>query len=389
MPGEFSFLSNDFKLIMRYAHLLLPGIRRVDAVYYSTENEQLEALTVNPQEEPTELHELGIEGSAADFEKLRKVKAQFSWFSEEELPIQHANQQRRIPDFFDELSKVILVMRIPNEADSKHDLLFFYFKQNMTGFGMNLAKKEMSAENKEIIAHMVMNSFRTIQAMAKEDRTVWQNVKEMIRENRHKMEQNRQKLEETTQRYGERLVDSCNYFLSGISAEEGRKYIFSKGALELIKSSTVDYHRIENAIKLAVQLAKNFGFGEQSDTIEITEDFLNFNASKVESEENITETVFEKPFHYLNLWEEAAVKVKASKRPVTAQNLVSEMDKPVNPSAITWVVNHNMQAFKQLFKLYPDNWSVIRSEFRPILRILNPDDEGKKKRNFGKTGEIE
>lgn len=388
MPGEFSFLSNDYKLILRYAHLLLPGIRRVDIVYYSLENERLEALTINPQEEVAEVQELAIEGSAADFEKLRKVKAQFSWFSEEELPIQHSAQQRRIPDFFDELSKVVLVMRIPNEADSKNDLMFFYFKQNMTAFGMNLSKKEMSPENKEIIAHMVMNSFRTIRTIAKEDRAVWQSIREMIRENRLKMEQNRQKLEETTQRYAERLVDSCNYFLSNISAMEGHKYVFSKGALEMIKSSTVDYFRIENAIKLAVQLAKNF-FGEQSGTIEITEDFLNFNASKVDSEENLTETVFEKPFHYLTLWEEAAVKVKASKRPVTAQNLVNEMDKPVNPSAITWVVNHNMQAFKQLFKLYPDNWPVIRSEFRPILRIQHPDDEGKKKRFFDKTGEIE
>lgn len=378
MPGEFSFLVNDYELILRYANTLLPGIRRMDAVYYDPESEMLQALTVIPLEDPAEVKEMGIEGSSSELEKLRKVKAQFSWFSEDELPFNHSNQSRRIPDVFSELNKVILAMRFPNQADNKSDLLFIYFTENMTSFGMGMSKKEMTAEYKEIIAHMVLNSIKTMHKVSVDDSLVWQSVREMIRENRHKMEHNNRKMEALTARYEERLVDSCNYFLSNISAMEGRRYVFSESALKLIKSSDAEYHRIENAIKLAVQLAKNFDFGENEDMTTITEDFLNFNAAQVEGDEDsLSDTVYEKPFNYLSLLEEAAEKVNAAKRPLTAQNVVDALERPVKPSAVSWMVNHNMKAFKHLFKLYPDKWPLIRSQFKPILRIFGPEGDSK------------
>lgn len=386
MPGEFSFLVTDFELILRYAYAYLPGIRRVDAVYYDAENEMLRAFTVNPLADQSAIQELFIEGNAGDLEKLRKVKAQFSWFSEDELPISQPRQTKRIQDVFSEINKVVLALRIPNETDGKSDMLFFYLNENLSIFGMGLTNKEMTAEHKEIIAHMVLNNVRSMRQISKDDRLVWQNIREMIRENRYKMEQQNRNMEELKLRYEERLVDSCNYFLSNISASEGRKYVFSNGALKLIKSSAAEYHRIENAIKLAVQLAKNFEMGDGDKSIEITEDFLNFNAANVESnDKSLADTVYEKPFNYLTLLEEAAEKITVAKRPLTAQNLVSVFERPVNPSAITWMVNHNMKAFKHLFNLYPEKWPLIRSQFKPVLRILGPDEDGKRKPYFKKA----
>ncbi|MBE0639643.1 MAG: hypothetical protein IH598_14085 [Bacteroidales bacterium] len=378
MPGEFSFLVNDLTMILRYAHHLFPGIRRIDAVYYDQSAKTLKALTTNPQDDQPLVIEMAIEGSANDVEKLRKVKSPFSWFSEEELPFNQINQPRRIPDVFSELQKVVLVIRIPNEADNRSDLLFIYFTENMTNFGISMSNKELKPEYKEMIGQMIQNSIRAKLKMANDDRIVWQNVREMIMENRHKMEQNTRKMEELMQRYEERLVDSCNYFLSNISEKEGRKYLFSEGALKLIKSSSVDYHRIENAIKLAVELAKNFDIGDRTDLIEITEDFLNFNAAKVDSSErSMTDTIYEKPFNYLTLLEEAAEKVNSARQPMTAHNVVNALERPVKPPAVSWMVNHNMKAFKHLFKLYPEKWPLIRSQFKPILRIMGPDEGSK------------
>ncbi|NLH32811.1 MAG: hypothetical protein GX470_02600 [Lentimicrobium sp.] len=85
-------------------------------------------------------------------------------------------------------------------------------------------------------------------------------------------------------------------------------------------------------------------------------------------------TVYERPFNYLDFLESLAEKVKAKKLPIKSQTIIDEMEDPVSQAAITWNVNHNMKAMQHLFRLYPDKWPIIRNEFKPILRIASKGD---------------
>ncbi|HPR58741.1 MAG TPA: hypothetical protein PK915_10265 [Bacteroidales bacterium] len=379
MSGKFSFLANDFAQFLKYAHLLIPGARRIDAIFRNSEDDEFEALTVDLLEADPEVKEMNISGNINELDRLRKVKAQSSWYSEDELPFSQVQSSYRIPDVFSEIEKVVLALRIPDQIGGKNDMIFVYFRSNMSTFGINSSQAKLTPEAKNIIARMVSNSFYALRKIASDDRSIWFSVVDMMRENRQKTEMLNRKIEYLQERYEERLVDSCKYFLSGISATEGRRFVFTDDAINLIKSSSLEYHRIENAIQVAVQLAKNFEFDRKQGIVEITADYLNFNAPLSEKEgESLADTVLEKPFNYLNMLEEAAVKVQSAKKPVTAKNLVNEFERPVNPSAITWMVNNNMKTFKKLFALYPDHWQIIRTQFRPILRILNPDDDKQK-----------
>jgi hypothetical protein len=374
MPAEFSFLVHPAELLLKHAHLLFQGIKRIEAVFHQSESVGLRAIMLHEDDGRNQIEEVSIDGAENNLEKLRRVKAPYSWLSLEDIPFKIKKNKHELPDVFGELNKTVLLIRFPSEADGNYDLLFVYFPDNLSSFGLRPAKKELTAEYKDIIARTLINSINTILQISKNDREIWGIIRQMSLENRNKMQQKDKELERMQNMYEDRLAASCSYYLSEISAKEGRKYTFSPGALKLLKTSTLDYYRIENAIKLAVQLANNFNTGGKHDTIEISEDFLNFNASEVSDEtDEITDSIYEKPFNYLNQLEEAASKVKENKMPLTASNLVKHLEKPVAPSAISWAITHYMNSFRHLLKLYPDNWPIIRTEFKPVLRIITPD----------------
>ncbi|HNV49351.1 MAG: hypothetical protein WBH71_00860 [Bacteroidales bacterium] len=375
MRGKFSFLAHYLEIALKQARVMLPGVRRMDAFYHSSETEPLTALTSDFSAESEEPLTLVIDGKIETLEKLINLKSNYSWYSEDELPYCKNGDSNKIPDVFSELNKTVLMVRFTREKSTQKDALVVYFKENMIGFGMNLSQKEIKSDYKDIIAQMVINTVNTIRNISRPDRDIWLSIRGIMNENRLKMEQTTRKLENLKEQYQDRLVDSCNYFLSNISAKEGRKYLFSEGAIKLIKTTPVSYDRIENAIKLAVQLAINFDIENQDEIIYITENYLNFNAIRIEEEKTeMINTVYERPFNYLDFLESLAEKVKAKKLPIKSQTIIDEMEDPVSQAAITWNVNHNMKAMQHLFRLYPDKWPIIRNEFKPILRIASKGD---------------
>ncbi len=380
MPAEFSFLGHPAELLLKCAHSLFPGIKRIEAVFHQSESVGLRAIMLHEDDGRNQIEEVSIDGAENNLEKLRRVKAPYSWLSPEDIPFKINKNRHELPDVFGEMNKTVLLIRFHSETDKNNDLLFVYFPENLSNFGLKLAKKELTAEYKDIIARTLINSINTILQISKADREIWELVREMNFDNRQKMQQKDKELERMQRMYEDRLAASCNYFLSEISAREGRKYAFTAGAMRLLKSSTLDYHRIEHAIRMAVQLADNFNAGSQHETTEISEDFLNFNASEIATDtDDIANSIYEKPFSYLNQLEEAAAKVKENKLPLTANNLVQYLEKPVAPSAISWAITHYMNSFQHLLKLYPDNWPIIRTEFKPVLRIIPPDPKMKTK----------
>lgn len=378
MPAEFSFLEHPIELLLKYAGELLPGIRSVDAVFYDAEKEELRAITRKDNQDGQPFDEVNANGIEVSLDKLRKVKMQYSWLSPADIPFRVDYKQRHIQDVFSEMEKTVLLLRIPNQADEKNDLLFVHYPENMANLGFSARKKELTTEHKEIIAKTLLNSVHTLLKMQSRDRELWSMIRDMHLENRRKMQQKDKALERIQQMYEERLAASCKHYLAEISASEGRRYLLSEGALKLLKNAAVEYHQIENAIKVAVQLANNFSSGDQPEVTEITEDLINLNAGKAMAEEtDAMDTVYEKPFSYLSQLEEAAQKAKAKQLPLTAKNLVKQLEKPVAPSAISWAITHYMQKFKHLLKLYPKKWPIITTEFKPVMRIISPDMQHK------------
>jgi len=74
MSAEFSFLGHPAELLLRNAQVLLPGIRRIEAVFYHSESESMRALMMNADDEHGRIEEVAIDGAESSLEKLSQKK---------------------------------------------------------------------------------------------------------------------------------------------------------------------------------------------------------------------------------------------------------------------------------------------------------------------------
>lgn len=370
MSAELSFLLHPVELLLRHVQTLITGINRVDAVYYDPHYASLRARQVKFDGDQANEQELMISDQLITIEKLRKGKTASCWFSADELPYQVNRREAQIGNMFGELKKLVLMAGVPNIHDEKNDLLFFYFSGDLRQFGPVNTKSGITAAQKDIISKILTNAISTIISITTSDRESWKLFTDMAADNRRKLQQMHRQLEEMSERYEERLFDSCKYVLAGLSRKYNKQYVFTDEAIKLIRSYKGEYHKIENALKQAVNLA-NMLQQHNNDAIEIGEEMINFSATEQhdELEKQIVNSVYEKPYRYLEMLEEAAVRTRKSKKPVTGKNVAQALEKPVKPPAITWAINKHMKHMQQLFRMYPDKWPVIRSDFKPILRI--------------------
>ncbi len=359
------------ELLLKHAHTLVPGISRVDAIYRTAGRDVLQGkcVTLNNGRGMTET--LMVEENLPAIEKLRKGKSPYNWFAHNEIPYHIDDGLRRVGGMFDELEKVVLMLRIANTTDGLSDLMFFYFSADLRNFGPAGPDTTLSTSHKELMAKMLTGAISTVLQVGAADRDTWQMFSQMIADNRLKLHRLQQQLDEVSRRYEERVLDTCNHYLAELSGRYGKKYVFGKSAIRLINAYNGDYYKIENAVRQAVHLANMLFADADDEAVEITADLINFSAPEPDGkiEEKIADSIYEKPFRYLDMLETAAQNVRDRNMAVTSQHVADALEKPVKPPAITWAINKHMKNIQQLFKLYPDKWPVIRSEFKPILRI--------------------
>ncbi|MFP4470149.1 MAG: hypothetical protein ACLFPE_05675 [Bacteroidales bacterium] len=369
MATELSFLCHPVENLLRHVHTLVSGINRVDAVYLHQGVLRARRVLLISGRGLTEM--LDLQAHIPSIEKLRKGKSAYNWFSPKEIPYHINDGTRKMGGMFDELEKVVLMLRIPNHEDQAGDLMFFYFAPDLRNFGPASTNSEITTAQKEIIAKSLVNAVQTIMNISASDRESWELFSQMTTDNRRKLQHLKKQFDEVSLRYEERLVDTCNYYLAGLAAKYGKNYAFGRGAEKLIREYKGDYFRIENAVTQAVKLANMLIPATEGETVEITEDLINFSAPEAADnlEEQIANSIYEKPYKYLNMLEEAAQRVRDNKIPVTSQHVADALQKPVKPPAITWSINKHMKNIQHLLKVYPEKWPVIRSEFKPILRI--------------------
>ena len=151
MPGIFTFIGQDFDGIFRQDDIFLPGIGKVIGIYHSTSEKELRLIKRAPGGQP----ELEFEDILASREnqviiqKLRDKSIHYEWVDQSDLPFDEEPSARKEPrikqqDIFDELQKVVLLLRFRSESDAKYDLIIIYFNKDKNNFGISRGKDVLS-----------------------------------------------------------------------------------------------------------------------------------------------------------------------------------------------------------------------------------------------------
>ncbi|HZK09002.1 MAG TPA: hypothetical protein VFC92_12505 [Bacteroidales bacterium] len=373
MIAEFSFVRHPVVKLLRYGHLLVPGVERVDVVYYDEEQEQLAARTTRSENEMPYGEPMNINGCKAALEKLRKGRTPFEWLQKEALPWIDAGIENINNDLLSELQKLVLMISVGNnDLRSSSDLVFFYFRPGFSNLGMTSEAKPVTMREKDLVGHAYAASVAALIAEAHDDKFMWDDFEQAFKANGAIIENLRSQLKQMREMYRDRLVDSCRFYLKNLSEQFQRNYQFSAGALEQIKRYEGEYFRLENAIKAGVRIANNLHPAGGQEVTEIPEFFLNFNTMQRQEEIHDVHlnTTLEKPFNYLNLIENIVIDLRKNNIPLTAKNVAESMNPPVKHSAIKMYLNSNYDKVLKLFSFYKDKWPLLRTEFKPTYNLL-------------------
>lgn len=382
MSGQFSFRGNQAQVILNNTKLLAPGIEKVDVIYYDPVKRRLCAEMATLQNGNYIIEPLNIASAITSFNKMRKLKKLTEWFDRKEIPYQLDIEEVNRKGMFGEKDKVVLLLRFPNNFDGENDLAFFYFPANMSNYMLDGNKKTLTPAIKEVIAKNFRNSLMMLLANAENDQKILQMISENISAAGRMSEKINKKLHITRKKYEESLVISCKHYLEKFAEHFNGKYAFSDSAIQRIKEYEGEFHKLEEIIGRAVEVANNLVFGIPPAKITLTESHLNFSWDETPDLNPLEHGIYSLAAKFLNRIEKGALRVKDQNMQLTSKNVSSSLDDPIKQSAISASVNYHTDSIKELFKLYPDKWQILKSEFKPIMKLVEkhrPSEHGDKK----------
>ena len=313
MMSVFSFIEHPIINVLKKQNSLLPGITKVVAVYYCNDPSEVKIKSViNGKDNESIIEDVAFDTEDAVIDKLRTSNHYFHWLKKDELPFEKKDEQpfskknRKQAlqmDVFHELDNIVLSLGYINEYDRKNDLLFFYFNQDLSNFGVSDSAKELTIENKKIIGFLLYNSVKTIIETAKKDLLEFNSYNENTKSLIKRFTQSRDELEKSKSNYSYSLVDLCKSYVKECSNGSRFTYILSDDALNRIKAYQGNITALKIIIQKAINYVNNLYFDTNKTEIYISEDYLNFEstgAGDLQSRRKFNYTTgIRKPLYYL------------------------------------------------------------------------------------------
>ncbi|MCX6234425.1 MAG: hypothetical protein NT175_06815 [Bacteroidetes bacterium] len=377
MAGNYSFLSHPFEVILRNAHAFLPGIDKVVAVYFDSESGTIQARCVTREFQPGHIEAMELGDSKVILQKQRQDKNPCIWCSKENIPFITTPPVNKQVQIMDEYSNIILQLRFPNENDEYQDILFFYFKENISNFGVSTNNKLLSTENKSIISFILYNFLKTTFSIIRSDNLIHNTVTESTISLMSRYSNIWNELERSRRNYGESLMNLCQHYITDFAEQFGITCTLEERATERIRTYTGDIRHLLKIIENAIIFAKNIDKIRSPKVIRIYGWHLNFDqfayneiCSKVDV---LVGEKYKKTWLLLEKLENAAREVKSNNKKLISENVGSHCPTPISAPAITDAIKKHNAKILYLMNRYPERWTIIRNEFRPVRKLMVGD----------------
>jgi hypothetical protein len=376
MPIPHLHTVNYFSAIMNHIMEMVMGVDRITGIY-ATDAEGLELSGI--QLEYINGHmmesELSFPKVFPEYEFVQKEKEPFKWLDKTHLPFEqqelHSTKQLSI---FSEYKHLLLQVLIPNPNGKTKDVVYILFKDNIDQFGVQHQKASLSTQNKSIIGHLVANSIisfaQNYKAQEEKHQVFAQKTHEILHSNR-KITLDQQRKEEL-----EKMILSwAKDLLEEYSKADYVNYVYQEDALKKILSYRGSFTNLKKAILSAIEYAHVMFTYVTSEKIPIEADYILLETEestyvKAPTEQASIQPRLQKVYDLLDKLEFYALKVTREGLNLTSFNVGQAMERPITPAAISDAISKHRDRINLLFKQYPDRWSFIRHNFRPILNVL-------------------
>ncbi len=380
MQELFTFLDNPYLVVLGDSLQSLPGIERVDLLFYNVENAKTELHSVQREMNNQQAFQLDFDRESVDtFNAFRRKQNSQNWLGINNIPYANKRSTDLKQDLFSEMDSHVLCLSFPNSTDFSKDVFLFYFRKNTSDFGLSLSDKVLSTSNKAIIGHLLYNSIKFQLNSVKHNQ---QSLRLLNEQTRYILDSKYQtELENTNLKTRNRgnLIQLTEFLINEISHNSKDVFYLSEESKEHIGEFSGTVFDLKKQLSRAMTMAKtlNFGTGKLEHTLKT--DYFSFSPSKemhiplssteTLSEENVKHT-HSKTYDFLNDMEQSAQTVIKLGWKLTSANVGHQFEKPITASAISDKLKHHNSRIIKLLEQYPAKWSLIRNRFKPLQNVL-------------------
>jgi hypothetical protein len=372
---EFSFIHHPVENMHRIIPSLMPGIERILTIHYDDTRKEIIGLVTNREDREYKTAIMDITKSLPVLQKFMDDKTPFNWYNKNHLPFSVAKSENNPSlDIFTELQNNVLLIRLPDELNQFKDLIFLYLNSNPSNFGVTNTINPLTTDNKSIIAFFMFNTLKTIAEEQRSNKNALKFSTSRTISVIDKAEELRHQMDRAKNNYGLSLVKLSQQYIHEMGLQNRRKYKLSAGAIEKIKNFQGELKDIELIIKEAIIYIESLFF-DVSDEIEILDWYLQFARTEkqftpAESAE-IKNDKYAKTINMLDKYEQAALVVKSRDMKMTGTNLGRSCPVPISAPAITGSITVHGNKINSLFKMFPEKWPILRSEFKPVKNLAD------------------
>ncbi len=375
MNYRYTFTEHDFESILRNAQLIVPGIKKMIAIFKADQNSEVQAMMRDRPERSNELESLNIIDRLQRIEELRSSESRFEWLDENDIGIEQKRTKIEKAEIFDELKKNILLLRFKNEYDGLNDLLLIYLNSNQGNYGLSRSDKALFSTQKSIIEYHMYNAFNAFLITNRNNRSIQQRIiadtQALIQENRQLKED--LKLSENSNRTS--LKNLAKQYCESLSVRNRKNYILTELAYEKIQGFKGNINHLSSILENAIVYAENNSSKNQTDIFYIDDWHLNLTSYEVkEMDEVVVQSFSEQKYAntiaLLNRLESGAKLVQSKNEKLTGINVGLACNRPMKAPGITDALKNHKSKILTLFQKYPNKWEIIRNEFTPVKNLI-------------------
>ena len=351
---------------------ILPNLEKMVAVYYDKNQGKLSALSTDSNQTIPTLVEFGEDFDYYALTRFREGNNRHMWMEESDLPFGTTSIQSVQKEVFHEANNSVLLTRIRNRFDKHNDLYILYFNRDASNFGPVRNGDILNTTSKSVIESMVYNAILFYRKQRESQIRDFGKYKNYLSRLRDKTKTIAAKHNKALEEVGKIKLDFAKYILSKIGDSKKIDISLSQEAERYLVDFQGNFSKMEAWIRDAFEFAWFSDFDPNSPIL-IIEDwhFKDHEVMEIPQEkEEMVEQRYYKTYSLLNRLETAANKVISSRQKLTGAAVGQAMEQAISAPAITDALKKHGSKIVSLMEKYPNRWTLIRSEFRPMVNVL-------------------
>lgn len=305
------------------------------------------------------------------------------WISEEEVPFHEAPRKAIARDLFSPLGYNTLFVRLFSVETQKCVLCFLFFSKSNAGPGLPLLKAGMDKSAQLLSASLIQHSLSFMLKEFEQANSESNAFAEKTRNVISRLNAMREDLKEKNKSLTVNTIDYCSMKISSLGSDMGVNFLFSEGIkkrIEEFKGNLDDLvQSLLEAAKYAFKLhrdlkVKDIVIDEWYVMPTTTTSFFT-DAHTMNQERNPILGGLSRSMDVLDKWEQACKELMLNNLKITSVNVGHHCPTPISAPAISDSVRTHKLRFLNLLHSHPDRWPLLRSRFRPIIRIMEENSQ--------------